>query len=250
LRRDGVRPRQLLIEVHPLLLHQEHGYGEESWMNVANLDGNDVSILTPYLSRPAEIRRKWLESRLTPWYSRRFTILDQYAPRWVAPEARQNAWSLLDPRGWLPHHRETVTADEYRQGQEHARREYEPALKDFRVTPLADRALRELLEACAKESIAAALFVMPEGSEFRSWYAPSARREIDEYLAGLSRQYGCPCYDATAWCDDGDFWDGHHLLPGGAERFSAKFGRDALEPFLREDEQKGETIADRSSSFR
>ncbi|HEV7224494.1 MAG TPA: hypothetical protein VGN42_17430 [Pirellulales bacterium] len=248
--RTGIRPERVLIEVHPLLLHQEHGYGEESWLSVSSLEWGDVSRLTRYLSHPDEVRRKWFESRLAPWYSRRFMILDQFAPRWVAPESRQNAWTLLDPQGWLPHHRLTVTAEEYRQGQDHARREYGPALKDFRVTPLADRALRELLDACAKESIPAALFVMPEGSEFRGWYAPSARQEIDEYLAGLGRQYGCPCYDATSWCSDEEFWDGHHLLPGGAARFSARFGRDALAPFLREKARASEAVAKRPPAFR
>ncbi|HVW36360.1 MAG TPA: hypothetical protein VHB99_03610, partial [Pirellulales bacterium] len=121
-----------------------------------------------------------------------------------------------------------------------ARREYEPALKNFRVTELADRAMCELLELCSRESIAAALYVMPEGSEFRSWYPPAARGEIEGYLAKLSRQYGCLYYDAAAWCADEDFWDGHHLLPDGARRFSAKFGRRALQPML-------ETFAERKA---
>ena len=230
--RDGIRPAQVLIEVHPLLLHQENGYGEESWLNVNCLDWGDLRLLCRYVSRPGQLRRQWLAARLSPWHSRRFLILDRFAPRWAPPETRQNAWSALDSRGWLPHHRQQVTAAEYREGQAYARREYEPALRDFRVTEPADRAMRELLELCSQASIPAALYVMPEGSEFRSWYPPAARREIDAYLAGLSRRYGCPCYDATTWSADGDFWDGHHLLPEGARRFSAKFGRQALQPAL------------------
>jgi len=238
--RDGVRPEQVMIEVHPLLLHQENGYGEETWLNVNCLDWDDLCLVSRYASRAGVLRRQWLESRLWPWHSRRFLILDRFMPRWAPPETRQNAWSSLDARGWLPHHRQRVTAEEYRQGQEHARREYQPALEGFRVTGLADRAMCELLELCSRESIAAALYVMPEGSEFRSWYPPAARGEIEAYLAKLSRQYGCPCYDAAAWCADEDFWDGHHLLPGGARRFSARFGREAMQPML-------ETFAERKA---
>ena len=230
--RDGVRPAQVLIEVHPLLLHQENGYGEESWMNVNYLDWGDLCVISRYASHPGQLRREWLAGRLSPWYSRRFLILDRFAPNWAPPATRQNAWSGLDARGWLPHHRQQVTEQEYREGQNYARREYEPALNGFRVTELADRAMRELLELCSQASIPAALYVMPEGSEFRGWYPPAARSEIDAYLAGLGRRYGCPCYDATCWSADGDFWDGHHLLPEGARRFSAKFARDALRPML------------------
>lgn len=238
--RDGVRPDQVMIEVHPLLLHQENGYGEEYWLNVNCLDWDDLCLVSRYASRSGQLQRQWWESRLWPWHSRRFLILDRFAPRWAPPETRQNAWSMLDARGWLPHHRQRVTAEEYRRGQEHARREYEPAIKGFRVTELADRAMCELLELCSREAIAAALFVMPEGSEFRSWYQPAARGEVEAYLGKLSRQYGCPYYDAAAWCADDDFWDGHHLLPDGARRFSAKFGRQALQPTL-------ETFAERKA---
>jgi hypothetical protein len=88
---------------------------------------------------------------------------------------------------------------------------------------------------------------MPEGSEFRSWYPPAARGEIENYLSKLSRQYGCLYYDAAAWCADEDFWDGHHLLPGGARRFSAKFGREAMRPMLETIARRKAIIARRAS---
>ena len=67
---------------------------------------------------------------------------------------------------------------------------------------------------------------------FRSWYPPAVRSEIDAYLAGLSREYAVPVIDAHAWVGDGVFADGHHLLPAGADAFTERFGRDALQPLL------------------
>ncbi|HUY34535.1 MAG TPA: hypothetical protein VMV69_17450, partial [Pirellulales bacterium] len=52
------------------------------------------------------------------------------------------------------------------------------------------------------------------------------------YLAALRDEYGASVFDATTWCDDDDFADGHHLLREPAERFSERFGRDVMRPFV------------------
>lgn len=223
--RAGVRPQRVLIEVHPLLLHQENGHGEEIWLNVAGLDWGDVRTITPYLSDPEPLFEKWLHYRLVPWHSHRLALWEQFESFRTRRAAKQDAWTLMDPHGWLPYYQPSVTADEHQKGLTHARQEYDAALSGFRVSPSPDRALREMLETCRRESIDAALFLMPEGSGFRDFYPPGSRRQIDDYLAGLCRQYGCRCYDATSWRPDGDFWDGHHLLPRGAASFSRQFAR-------------------------
>ncbi|HEV3004127.1 MAG TPA: hypothetical protein VGX78_06675, partial [Pirellulales bacterium] len=51
--RWGIRPRHVLVEVHPALLHQEPGgYSEEGWMPDERLDENDRELLSRYWSRP------------------------------------------------------------------------------------------------------------------------------------------------------------------------------------------------------
>ena len=76
-----------------------------------------------------------------------------------------------------------------------------------------------------------ALFLMPEGSPFRAWYRPEVRAELNSYLTRLCHEHGATFLDATLWNADEDFWDGHHLLADGANRFSQRFGRELLEPF-------------------
>ncbi len=230
--RHGVRPQRVLIEVHPLLLHQDHGIGEETWLDPRRLDLADLGTVGRYVGHPWSLYERWCRLRLSPWYSNRFLILNRFARSWLEAQHHQDAWTHLSGDGWLPYGRQEIPTDEYRKGVEHARREYGPMLADFHVTATADAALTALLRACRDEGIPAALYLMPEGSEFRSWYSPPARREIADYLARLRQTYGVPVYDATAWCDDGDFWDSHHLLATGARRFSKRFGGEAVREFL------------------
>ncbi|MEX0711309.1 MAG: DUF1574 family protein [Pirellulales bacterium] len=229
---QGIHPRMVLIEVHPLFLHQESGYAEENWLNINRLQRCDLELLARYHSNYPAVRHHWRWSRLAPWWAHRFTLLALFEPRWVQQESRPDTWTRLDQDGWLPFHREQVTLDEYGRARELAKKEYARALQSFHVTSVPDRAIRELLDLCRRHEIATGLFVMPEGSDFRSWYPDSAREKVDAYLAALCRQYQCPLVDATFWIEDGLFSDGHHLLPAGANHFSQRFGREVLQPML------------------
>lgn len=232
--RHGVRPQRLLIEVHPLLLHQDRGVGEQNWLDPRRLDLADLPTVARYVADPWALCRQWCRLRLAPCYANRFLIFDRFARTWLEAQHHQDAWTGLTDDGWLPYGRQEISADEYRRGVEHARREYGPMLDGYRVTAPADAALVAMLNLCRDEQIETALFLMPEGSEFRGWYSAAARRQIDEYLSRLQRHFDVRVYDATTWCPDGDFWDSHHLLAAGARRFSERFGREAVGNFLAE----------------
>ncbi len=75
------------------------------------------------------------------------------------------------------------------------------------------------------------LLLMPEGTEFQSWYHPAARAEIDTYLACLNREYEVPLVDARSWLPDTAFFDSHHLHGDGATAFTQRFAREVLEPW-------------------
>lgn len=226
--RQGVRPEGLLIEIHPLMLHQENGIGEECWIEPRRMDWQDLLLVSDYVFDRRGLIWKWCRTRVAPWYSNRFLILNRMARSWLDPQTQFDPWSGLTVDGWLPYRRETVSAEEYQRGLASAQKEYAPMVAGYRVTEPADRALQTLLALCRDEGIDAALFLMPEASQFRDWYGPAARRELNEYLAKLQRQWQVPVYDDTSWCDDGDFTDGHHLLARGAARFSQRFGREAV----------------------
>jgi hypothetical protein len=119
-----------------------------------------------------------------------------------------------------------------RAATEHARQAYEEHLSGFRLGGPSAAALRELLELCRAEGISAALVLMPEGSEFRSWYPPAARAQIDHFLDELCRDCGAGVIDARLWLADEDFVDGHHPYPQGAARFSARLAREVIAPRL------------------
>lgn len=226
--RQGVRPDRLLIEVHPLMLHQENGIGEECWIEARRMDWQDLLLVSDYVFDRRGLIWKWFRTRVAPWYSNRFLILNRLAPSWLDPQTQFDPWSGLTADGWLPYRREAVSPEEYQRGLASAQKEYAPMVTGYRVTEPADRALQTLLALCRDEGIEAALFLMPEASVFRDWYGPVARRHLDDYLARLAARWQLPVYDGTSWCDDGDFTDGHHLLARGAARFSARFGREAV----------------------
>src|SRR5487761_1359504 len=230
--RHGVRPERLLIEVHPLMLHQENGIGEECWIEPRRMDWRDLMLVRQYVFDRQGMIWRWVRCRVAPWYSNRFLILNRVARSWLDPQTQFDPWTGLTGYGWLPYRREEVSPQEYQRGAESAKKEYGPMLAGYRVTEPADRALQTLLGLCRQEGIETALFVMPEARQFRDWYGADARRQIDDYLARIGHRWAVPVYDATAWCDDRDFWDSHHLLAGGATRFSQRFGRRVVAEFI------------------
>jgi hypothetical protein len=230
--RHGVRPERLLVEVHPLLLHQDDGIGEECWLEVRRMDWRDLMLVSQYVCDRRGMIWRWCRCRVCPWYSNRFLILNRMARNWLDPRSQLDPWTGLSDYGWLPCHRTEVSPAEREQGSENARKQYEPMFACYRITERANRAMDALLALCRNEGIETALFLMPEGTQFRGLYRAEDRRQIDDYLSQIGRRWDVPVYDATNWCDDGDFWDSHHLLPRGARQFSQRFGRMVADEFV------------------
>jgi hypothetical protein len=113
-----------------------------------------------------------------------------------------------------------------------ARAQYAERLRNYHVSPVPDRALREMLDLCRRENVPAALYLMPEGPSFAAMYTPEVRHRVDEYVARVAREHAVPVFDARDWLVEEEFADGHHMMRGGATRFSARFGRECLGPWL------------------
>ena len=168
------------------------------------------------------------------WYGSRLRVLRRFAPAWIESEQLQRDFQAdLNQWGWSPLGKgvKTPTAIQYQRALADARMSYETWLAQWKISPVADRAMRELLTTCQREHMSVALYLMPEGSPFRAWYRPKVRQELDSYLTDVCRKHDITLLDATLWNSDEDFWDGHHLLADGATRFSQRFGRELLEPF-------------------
>jgi hypothetical protein len=233
---DGVRPDYLIIEIHPALLHREEGWTEDELLNSERLRTVDLPVLRRLSSHPWLQLGNWCLTRLTPCYTHRIGIVTRYAHNLLPLEDRPHDWRRMDCSGWKPYPREAVNPVRYRQGVEHARREYAGPLCHFHISTGPDRALREMLAISRRRNIRALLLLMPEGSEFRSWYPPGSRSLIVRYLAALSLEYGVAIIDARKWMADRYFFDSHHLLPRGATQFTQRLGEQVLGPFLRNEQ--------------
>ncbi len=217
---EGIRPRFLLIEfLPPLMCEAQRGaLTEEGMTGFENLSTRRFLQWLPYLYRPEKRARLWLEARINPWYAFRRHI--QLELRCLATRKPFPTYEPIDDWGWhiaLPF---PFSAVDREKRIEQARGGYSPGLGHFRLGKKPTRALRELLDLCREEHIPAALVLMPESSEFRSWYSEDAKTAIQGELDALRRDYGVPIVDAQRWLADEDFEDGHHTLLHGADVFT------------------------------
>jgi hypothetical protein len=225
----GIHPARLLIEVLPPTLYQEGTWSEIAWLNLNRLSWDDVQLLRRYAEQPRQFGFDWCRAHVAPCFAQRFCIMSRYAPGWLPWETRQDIWLGLDRSGWMTYPHTILDAAGQCRALEFARRQYAAALARFHITPVADRALRELLALCRHEDIRATLVLMPEGTIYQSWYPAAARAEIDGYLTSVSREYGVPVIDARSWLPDTAFFDSHHLHPDGATAFTERFAREVLQ---------------------
>ncbi|HWB11629.1 MAG TPA: hypothetical protein VG826_20530 [Pirellulales bacterium] len=228
---EGVRPQRLLLELHPLFLNQGCGaLREECRIDVHRLDRTAMETLADYSLDPQVTRRRWWEGRLLIAHGNRHELLDCLLPRLCARFPQYNIFRQINSWGWLAFPSRGRNEESRRKLVERARLEYRDSFPNFVVTSDPDRALREMLTLCRREGVAVTMYLMPEGSEFRSWYPPDVRRQVEEYLGQLKREYAFDLYDLSSSMPDESFADSHHLLPEVVARFSTKFAIEVMAP--------------------
>lgn len=243
----GVRPAQLLIEIHPAFLHQTSDWCESRAVDVRKLDWRDFAVVRRFAFEPGGLTWRWVSSRLSPWYSHRIDLLRRIAPGWVDEAHLRDERMLVetDGSGWSRFPlRPADEAERQRVGRWCADL-YTLPLCDFAVTDVPRRAVAEMLELCRREQIEPALVLMPEGELFRSRYSPAALAAIEAYVAETRREFGIRVFDCRGWCSDELFCDGQHLLPEGARSFSDRLHGDFLAPWLAERRRPAAELAER-----
>jgi hypothetical protein len=229
----GIRPDLVFVEVMPpLLSDQESRPQEEAMLDGSRLTTAELAALLPYYRQPHRLLKRWALSRCLPWVRhqpelRSRLALDPDDP-WTGPA---EAPRRMDGHGWQAFI-VAVTPELRRRYTDLARSQYEGGCQNAQLAEGPVRVLNDLLDLCRSEGIAAALVLMPEGSEFRAMYTPATLAGVNAFLAGLSRQRHVPVIDARHWVGDAGFWDAHHLLPDGAAAFTRRFEREALRPLL------------------
>jgi hypothetical protein len=236
LRRDGVRPNLLLVEVLPPLLCDQRpprDYGE-TFLPTDRLSWQDLALVKRYTgSDRTDLRRDWLESWPLPWYAHRLGLMSLVRPDFLPPEYRLQGDEALDESGGLRFLEGPVTPATRVQATQRAHDGYGVFFTGFRLGGPQCEALRELLSSCRQEGVPAKLVLMPEGPTFRGWYSPETWQAIHQWLAQLSQEYDAPLVNAREWIDDENYYqDSHHLLASGAHIFTERLGRESILPSL------------------
>ena len=53
-----------------------------------------------------------------------------------------------------------------------------------------------------------------------------AKDWVDAYIASVAAEFGVPILDARLWLEEDDFYDSHHVLKRGADKFTVRFARE------------------------
>lgn len=230
---DGVRPDAIILEIWPPFLNQDGPQLEEHRIDLNRLRFDDLDLLRRYYENPQVVRKGVEWARWAPWYSHRFFLLSQVIPGWVSPDDRRDfTWNGLNDWGWLPGNPDNSDPS-VRQGKLNtARGYYEPILQGYSVSPMSDTALHEFFDLCREHDIPLTLLILPEATEFSTWYSDAGRLRAEQYLDELPRETGIPLIDARRWSQDRYLLDGFHLTHEGATQFSLRLGREIL-PTLR-----------------
>jgi hypothetical protein len=231
---DHHRPDLLLLEIlPPTLADLPDGPLESHFVVGTALEWNELDLVGDYGFPNDRLRRSRREVVVAPWYAMRFPLMGRIVPYWLPYYQRFDSSRGSDPNGWGPIATNEVSEEQIVTALRNAQSEYRDILAKFKLGEGPVRALRELLDRCRSERIQVLLILMPEGTGIRSLYPREVVADLNRFLGGLAREYGCGICDARTWLPDDAFYDGHHLLRPGAAAFTERLTREAIEPALR-----------------
>ncbi|HKB06156.1 MAG TPA: hypothetical protein VKD90_28430 [Gemmataceae bacterium] len=236
----GIRPDVVVVEVTPAM----SAVPETFFLRPDRVSRDELDMLTEVGFADDQYRADWWETMLNPWFGLRFQLLARIQPKWMPPGVPRVVRELADPTGWTPW-REVITPEVYRTRLALARHEHYPTLQKMEGPgEVPRRALLEIFAICKREGITAVAVLPPEGSEFRSWYGPGARRAAAELLALARDATGGRAVDSREWLPDSEFVDGHHVHESAAPGFTSRLTREALIPAVQK-EPGGPALAGR-----
>ena len=219
--RDGIVPDYLLVEFMPALAHHEP-------MVLSQLAVSDVGVLVRHWDGE-QLFGKAAEYRLTAMSRYRANCLQSVAPLWSTGE-RVTLHENGGDCDWV--RPSIIDAAKREELCQLVHEQCADSMANWRVDPLADGAMRELLAVCREHGIRVAIVLFPESSTFRSWYGDGAEKRMQEYLMSVSEEENVSIFDERAAIPDDAFIDPHHLSAEGASRFTATVERRLLRPFV------------------
>jgi hypothetical protein len=233
---DGRRPSHLLLEIFPPSLATIPGEAvtyEDRFLEGINLDWSELDWIGEYGIPTERLRGERQSVLISPWFSLRMRIVGRLRPTMLPYHLRYD-WSRgPDPNGWSPLVIEKVSEELRVAGIKRTREEFGFILDHATLNEGSVRAFREMLTIARNERIPVAIVRMPDGTNLRNLHPPSMNAKFDRLLNELSAEYGCRVYDTREWMADDAFMDGTHLLRKGAEAYTQRLVREAIEPFVK-----------------
>jgi hypothetical protein len=223
---DGLRPRVVLLEYWPPFLYSEDSWSEWERITVERLSPRDRSVVGDYFPEHVGAESRMTTQYWNPFWESRERLLIQVVPKWLRGERRIDwTWDTIDAWGWKPGF-DLPPGESSDRGRMVAacRQVYQPLLANYRISGSADRALREAVALARAHGATVGMLYLPESTEFRALYPPSAEKQARDYLAAISRELAVPVIDAREWMDDGLLVDGFHLSRVGAAEFTRRLG--------------------------
>jgi hypothetical protein len=230
LRADGLKPDVVLVEVFPVMLVIDRPDDIECSLFRPKLTAGDLRRLNP--ADPLAFYARWTADRLNAWHAQRIVIVSHLAPDWLPWGPRlDHYWKSVDRFGFSPYPVNKV--DEHRESRlATTRAAYAKTAGELRVGEASDRAWRALVADCRSAGTPVAFFIMPESPAFRRWYTPESRAVLAAYTRVLTDELGCPVFLPPDDFAEGDFADGHHMLPTAAGRFTRHLTERHIKPWL------------------
>jgi hypothetical protein len=223
---DGIVPGMVLFEYWPPFFSSEKEWEEPKRIAIDRLSPVDDPIVQDYFTNAAEVEQARRQYRWNPIHASRERLLAQVLPPWLPQSRRQDwAWHEIDPWGWKPGPDVAPGLTPERETRRDVCQAiYKPIFDDYRISPMAERAMRQAVATMRGRGVAVGLVYLPESSEFRGWYPPAVQKLANEHLAKLSQELDVPVIDARMWMNDEVFVDGFHLTRIGAAEFTRRLG--------------------------
>jgi hypothetical protein len=237
---DGIRPKWMLVEIWPPLW-AETGFFRESRMLTFedDLHWRDLPLVCRYFRNDRDVLRLALRKSFLPIRTYRDLLLSLFAQPLLSEaqlgEMRQHVRDSLpdDLGGWFPWPWATNTPEEKRRAMLDGVEKIKPLIDSaLSIDARSDTALRELLAECRQHGVKTALILMPEHSQTRGWYSPRATAVVRDYLDRIQKEQQVPIVDTRDWQPDDDFADACHLGRQGVPAFSARLGREVVQPLI------------------
>lgn len=216
----GPKPDVLFVEIHPGFWSPIDPPFESRWLHSYRLRPEEVELLHQYgWNAPSPAQHGW-KGWCASAYCYRFALLNRYAPRLLPCPFGLTVGARSDERGFVGGI--DLPEDDRPRALQMSYEQYAPAFPNYTVGGAGPAATRDILTQAKQHGIRTALVLMPESSEFRSWYGHSGYSDITRQAEQLSQQFSSPLYDAREWLTDDLIADGHHLSTTGAKLYSEK----------------------------